>query len=149
MDLFARKNLGWPLSLRRPIGDKTFFKPRFLGIQRYRNPYRRRVSFRNRLFNSDFFLRSTCPPKLSNFWDGTGYCYVTTFKSDALVWFIVDRIEECLILRVTLSTTDPKHYFSSWLLLLEWDFLGHCIVWWQYKDRKHDRAICQRLRITF
>ena len=142
MDLLPRKNLGRFQSLRQPAGYSTFCKHPFQRIQWCADLRRHSSWFWNRCFDPGIFLRSGYTCKVSNFWDGTGYCYVTTFKSDALVWFIVDRIEECLILRVTLSTTDPIHCFSSWLLLLEWDFLGHCIVWWQYKGRIAEERSC-------
>ena len=85
MDLFAREKLGWFPTLRQPPGYSTFFKPRFLRIQWYPNFHMRRISFWNGLFDSDFFLRSSCTLKVSNFRGGTGYCYVISLSKD-MVW---------------------------------------------------------------
>ena len=96
MDLFPRKKLGWFPTLRQASGYNTFFKHRFLRIQCYQNLYRRRVSLRNRLFDPDFFLRSTCPLKLSNFWGGTGYCSDIRSIINVILVSIVWRIEQYL-----------------------------------------------------
>ena len=96
MDLFAREKLGWFPTLRQASGYSTFFKRRFLRIQCYQNLYRRRVSLRNRLFDPDFFLRSTCPLKLSNFWGGTGYCSDIRSIINVILVSIVWRIEQYL-----------------------------------------------------
>ena len=80
MDIFPQKKLGWFPTLRQAPGHSTFSKPRFLRIQWYPNFHMRRISFWNRRFASDFFLRSSCTLKLSIFWGGTGYCYVISLS---------------------------------------------------------------------
>ena len=96
MDLFAREKLGWFPTLRQASGYSTFFKRRFLRIQCYQSLYRHRVSFWNRLFGLDFFLRSTCSLKLSNFWGGTGYCSNIRSIINVILGSIVWRIEQYL-----------------------------------------------------